>query len=96
MFLPVTITKLVRGVYCNRHLITSNRFFLQNNHTKFEILSIRKRVVCTTQCLCHGEYEWQEPKSEVEIVRVNFVDKDGKCIEIKGKIGDNVLYLAHR
>lgn len=96
MFLPVTIAKLIRGIYSNRHLISSSGFFLHNHQTKFEFVSIRKRVVCTTQCLWHGEYEWQDPKSEAEIVIVNFVDKDGKCLEIKGKVGDNVLYLAHR
>ncbi|CAD7082175.1 unnamed protein product [Hermetia illucens] len=44
----------------------------------------------------HGEYEWQDPKSEDEVVNITFVDKDGKRIPVRGKIGDNVLYLAHR
>ncbi|XP_022246425.1 adrenodoxin-like protein, mitochondrial isoform X2 [Limulus polyphemus] len=46
--------------------------------------------------LQHGEYEWQDPKSEEEVVNVVFVTKDGKRIPVRGKIGDNVLYLAHR
>ncbi|VVC45514.1 Adrenodoxin,Beta-grasp domain,2Fe-2S ferredoxin-type iron-sulfur binding domain,Adrenodoxin, iron-sulphur [Cinara cedri] len=96
MFLPVTVSKLVRGVYYNRHLISLSRIYLQNHQTKFQFVSIWKRFISTTQCVCHGEYEWQDPKSEAEIVHVNFVDKDGKCTEIKGKVGDNVLYLAHR
>uniref|UniRef100_A0A0K8VBW8 Adrenodoxin-like protein, mitochondrial n=1 Tax=Bactrocera latifrons TaxID=174628 RepID=A0A0K8VBW8_BACLA len=29
-------------------------------------------------------------------VRVTYIDKDGKRTEVKGKVGDNVLYLAHR
>lgn len=29
-------------------------------------------------------------------VNVTFVDKNGKKFDIRGKIGDNVLYLAHR
>lgn len=29
-------------------------------------------------------------------VNITFVDKDGKRIPVRGKIGDNVLYLAHR
>ncbi|KYM79608.1 Adrenodoxin-like protein, mitochondrial [Atta colombica] len=29
-------------------------------------------------------------------VNVTFIDKAGKKIKIKGKVGDNVLYLAHR
>ncbi|XP_061401134.1 adrenodoxin-like protein 1, mitochondrial [Musca vetustissima] len=44
----------------------------------------------------HGEYEWQDPKSEDEIVRVTFIDKNGKRTKVNGKVGDNVLYLAHR
>lgn len=92
MFLHVT--KLVR-VYCSRHLVPSSRVRLLN-HTKSGTLCDRKRFICTTQYLWHGEYEWQDPKSDAEIVRVNFVDKDGKRTEVKGKIGDNVLYLAHR
>jgi len=30
------------------------------------------------------------------VVNVTFVDKTGKRIPIRAKIGDNVLYLAHR
>lgn len=95
MFLPVTIIKsLVRGVCCNRRgLIPYCRVL---SLTKFGNSFDRRRFICTTQCLWHGEYEWQDPKNESEIVYVNFVDKDGKRTEIKGKVGDNVLYLAHR
>ncbi|XP_037933106.1 adrenodoxin-like protein 1, mitochondrial [Teleopsis dalmanni] len=49
-----------------------------------------------TNVRCHGEFEWQDPKSEDEVVRVTYIDKDGKRIKVKGKVGDNVLYLAHR
>lgn len=44
----------------------------------------------------HGEYEYQDPKSDDEIVKITYITKDGTRIPIKGKIGDNVLYLAHR
>ncbi|XP_046809013.1 adrenodoxin-like protein 1, mitochondrial [Lucilia cuprina] len=54
------------------------------------------RLLQTTTINRHGEYEWQDPKSADEIVRVTYVDKNGKRTEVKGKIGDNVLYLAHR
>lgn len=96
MYLPVTIAKLVstRSIYCSQHLIRSGNYLL--NQTKFGIWSNRKRFVSTSQCLWHGEYEWQDPKTEDEVVRVHFVNKDGKHTEVKGKIGDNVLYLAHR
>ena len=29
-------------------------------------------------------------------VNVTFIDRDGDRHEIKGKVGDNALYLAHR
>lgn len=95
MFLPVSVAKLVRGVYCNQKLVPSSSVRLLYQ-TKFGILSDPKRLIFTTRCSWHGEYEWQDPKSEAEIVHVAFVDKDGKRTEVKGKIGDNVLYLAHR
>ncbi|XP_051167714.1 adrenodoxin-like protein 1, mitochondrial [Leptopilina boulardi] len=50
----------------------------------------------TTPRYCHGEFEMQDPKSEDEVVNVTFIDKTGKKVPIRGKIGDNVLYLAHR
>lgn len=49
-----------------------------------------------TPSLSHGEYEWQDPKSPDEIVNITYITKDGTKIPVKGKIGDNVLYLAHR
>jgi len=46
--------------------------------------------------LCIGDYEMKDPQSEDEVVNVVFVDKTGKRTNIRGKVGDNVLYLAHR
>ncbi|GAU95828.1 hypothetical protein RvY_07375 [Ramazzottius varieornatus] len=43
-----------------------------------------------------GEFEHQDPKSEDEVVNIVFVDKKGKRTSIRGKVGDNVLFLAHR
>ncbi|KAM4051727.1 ferredoxin-2, mitochondrial [Anomaloglossus baeobatrachus] len=36
----------------------------------------------------------KEPKEET--VDVTFVDREGKRVPVKGKIGESVLYLAHR
>lgn len=55
--------------------------------TKFFSLSSRLR---------HGEYEWQDPKSEDEVVNIVYIDKDGNKTNVRGKVGDNALYLAHR
>lgn len=46
--------------------------------------------------LRHGEYEWQEATSDDQIVNITYITKDGEEIPVKGKIGDNVMYLAHR
>ncbi|ALC44987.1 Fdxh [Drosophila busckii] len=54
------------------------------------------RALHSTPWLRHGEYEWQDPKSPDEIVNITYVDKDGKRFKVQGKVGDNVLYLAHR
>ncbi|XP_034104586.1 adrenodoxin-like protein 1, mitochondrial [Drosophila sulfurigaster albostrigata] len=54
------------------------------------------KALHTTSFLRHGEYEWQDPKSPDEIVNITYVDKDGKRTTVQGKVGDNVLYLAHR
>ncbi|XP_063543524.1 adrenodoxin-like protein 1, mitochondrial [Cydia strobilella] len=54
------------------------------------------RRIHVTPALKHGEYEWQDPKSEEEVVNIVYVTKDGKKHPIRGKVGDNVLYLAHR
>ncbi|XP_043281945.1 adrenodoxin-like protein 1, mitochondrial [Venturia canescens] len=60
------------------------------------LMKITNRQITTSQCLSHGEYEHQDPKSPDEIVNVVFIDKSGNRKEIKGKVGDNALYLAHR
>jgi len=49
-----------------------------------------------THVLRHGEYEWQDPKSEEEVVNVTFIDKDGNKFPIRGKVGDNILRLGQR
>ncbi|XP_022799244.1 adrenodoxin-like protein, mitochondrial [Stylophora pistillata] len=43
-----------------------------------------------------GEYEMQDPKSADQVVNVTYIDRTGNRIKVRGKIGDNLLYLAHR
>nr|XP_003701840.1 PREDICTED: adrenodoxin-like protein, mitochondrial isoform X1 [Megachile rotundata] len=59
-------------------------------------LMILNHDIHMSKCCSHGEYEMQDPKSEADIVNVTFIDKTGNKIPVKGKIGDNILYLAHR
>lgn len=44
----------------------------------------------------HGDYEFQDPKSEEEVVNITFITKENQRIPLRGKIGDNLLYLGHR
>ncbi|KNC82941.1 hypothetical protein SARC_04788 [Sphaeroforma arctica JP610] len=46
--------------------------------------------------LRHGDFEWEDPKSEDEVVNVSVILRDGTEKVIRGKVGDNLLYLCHR
>lgn len=50
----------------------------------------------TSSIWSHGEYEWLDPSSETEVVNIYFIDKEGKKLSVRGKVGDNLLYLAKR
>lgn len=77
----------LRSVICNLPL------FQQFRHSGN---ALRIQRIHTSIFLRHGEFEWQDPKCEEEIVNITFIDKDGQRRPIKGKVGDNILYLAHR
>ncbi|XP_043788545.1 adrenodoxin-like protein 1, mitochondrial [Apis laboriosa] len=68
------------------------RSFLPINQT----IVISNFDIHTSKYSFLGEYEMEDPKSEADIVNVTFIDKMGKRIPVKGKVGDNILYLAHR
>lgn len=59
-------------------------------------ITYEKKCFTTTSHMQHGEYEWQDPKSENEIVNVTVINKENNKIHVKGKVGDNLLYLCHR
>ncbi|XP_037087069.1 adrenodoxin-like protein 1, mitochondrial [Pollicipes pollicipes] len=54
------------------------------------------RFLALSSVRLHGDYEWQDPKSEDEVVNVVFINREGERIPVRGKVGDNVMYLAHR
>lgn len=62
----------------------------------YQLTRVPNIDIHTSRCTLHGEYEMQDPKSDAEIVNVTFIDKTGKRVPVTGKIGDNVLYLAHK
>ncbi|XP_045457338.1 adrenodoxin-like protein 1, mitochondrial [Melitaea cinxia] len=67
-----------------------------NIKTVHTLTRVQTKFFSLSSSLRHGEYEWQDPKSEDEVVNVVYIDKDGKKTNVRGKVGDNVLYLAHR
>lgn len=81
MMLRVLANRLRRAT-----ILTQSTNHLRLNRITFSITSSNR----------HGEYEWQDPKTDDEIVNITYVTKDGTRIPVKGKIGDNALYLAHR
>eukprot|EP00055_Hartaetosiga_balthica_P003889 m.9307 g.9307 ORF g.9307 m.9307 type:complete len:218 (-) comp3427_c0_seq1:1583-2236(-) len=54
------------------------------------------RSLSTSNVLKHGGFEWEDPKSEDDVVNITYVTRDNERIAVRGKVGDNVLYLAHR
>ena len=60
------------------------------------ITSVPKRCLTVSARLSHGDYEWEDPKSPEDIVNVTYVDREEIEHKIKGKVGDNLMFLAHR
>lgn len=76
--------------------IATKRLLSKHINLSNSLLYSKMRGFHFTTILKHGEYEWQDPKSENEVVNVTYVDKDGNRTNVRGKVGDNILYLAHR
>ena len=68
----------------------------RNNLYLLQSKSLLNRKLATTSLLAHGDYEWEEPKSPEDIVNMTYIDRDNIEHRIRGKVGDNVLFLAHR
>lgn len=76
------------------------RLCLQTNRSKVSLQDITplllNRSLQTSAISLHGEYEYEDPKSEEDVVNITYITKDGNRVKVRGKVGDNVLYLAHR
>jgi len=55
-----------------------------------------RRIATAKGALFIGDFEMKNPKSEEEAVNIVYIDKEGNRHPVRGKVGDNVLYLAHR
>lgn len=78
----------------NRSIIS--RFFNVSKAFSSTNLSVQRRFFQSSRPLRHGDYEKEDAKSPEEIVWVNVTDREGGHHKIKGKVGDNLLYLMHR
>ncbi|XP_005108035.1 adrenodoxin-like protein 1, mitochondrial [Aplysia californica] len=79
------LTSLLKRTQCATHVHHSQILW----HTQ-------RRYFRIQGCLQHGDYEWQDPKSEDEVVNIVYIDRQGERHNVRGKVGDNVMYLAHR
>ncbi|KAK6028688.1 2Fe-2S iron-sulfur cluster binding domain protein [Ostertagia ostertagi] len=55
-----------------------------------------RRQISQTAISYHGDFEYEDPKSEDDVVNITYVLRDGTKKQVRGKVGDNVMYLAHR
>uniref|UniRef100_A0A1B0AVT2 2Fe-2S ferredoxin-type domain-containing protein n=1 Tax=Glossina palpalis gambiensis TaxID=67801 RepID=A0A1B0AVT2_9MUSC len=92
LFSPNSNTKFLS----KQLLHLSQSIIIDNICIRFYIVHLLYNRTSYISAKRHGEYEWQDPKSEDDVVRVIYIDKDGKRLEVRGKVGDNILYLAHR
>uniref|UniRef100_A0A8R1HWX2 2Fe-2S ferredoxin-type domain-containing protein n=1 Tax=Caenorhabditis japonica TaxID=281687 RepID=A0A8R1HWX2_CAEJA len=54
------------------------------------------RPISMTNVRKTGDFEYEDPKSEEQVVNITYVLRDGTERKIRGKVGDNVMFLAHR
>nr|XP_054764323.1 adrenodoxin-like protein 1, mitochondrial [Lytechinus pictus] len=89
---------IIRSLYTKPANITHFQSIRSNSHPKITRSVVGSRHIHASIAggLRHGDYEYQEPKSPEDIVNITYVTKDDERIEVKGKVGDNVMYLAHR
>ncbi|KAF6024999.1 Fdxh [Bugula neritina] len=66
------------------------------NVFKNNVVMTSNAEIHTTCRLAHGDYEWQDPVDESQVVNIEYVDRKGTVIPVKAKVGDNAMYLAHR
>ncbi|XP_024146005.1 ferredoxin-2, mitochondrial [Oryzias melastigma] len=61
----------------------------------FDSFRTINRHLQTTIGLC-GEEDSSTAEDTEEVVNVVYIDRSGRRIPVKAKVGDNVLYLAHK
>ncbi|KAJ8406851.1 hypothetical protein AAFF_G00297670 [Aldrovandia affinis] len=54
------------------------------------------RSLQTSNSLYHSEGESTDAEDDKDVVNVVYIDRSGQRIPVKAKVGDNILYLAHK
>ncbi|XP_063709518.1 adrenodoxin-like protein 1, mitochondrial [Culicoides brevitarsis] len=83
-----------------RNILTSSVPYFFSKLANVPVPAISSQIIreiqMTSVAKHGGAFESKDPQSEAEVVNVKYIDKDGKETQVRGKIGDNVMYLAHR
>lgn len=74
----------------------SERSTLKRFSNSLTVNSIHQRHSLHTSSYNHHGDHIELPITEKETVNVTYIDREGNRIPVKAKVGDNVLYLAHR
>ena len=59
-------------------------------------VALQVRRLHASRVALHGSFERKEAASPEDVVMINVVDRNQKKHLLKGKVGDNLLYLMHK
>lgn len=68
---------------------------VQLRWTRTHLPSLARSFHASKQ-LQHGSFERQDPSDPADIVRFKVIDRNSVTHEVRGKVGDNLMYLMHR
>uniref|UniRef100_A0A1A8EY62 Ferredoxin-2, mitochondrial n=2 Tax=Nothobranchius korthausae TaxID=1143690 RepID=A0A1A8EY62_9TELE len=74
---------------------TSNRANPQRK-SSFDSFRTINRHLQTSICLSQAQEGSSNSEDPDDVVNIVFIDRSGRRIPVKGKTGDNVLFLAHK
>ncbi|KAG5853902.1 hypothetical protein ANANG_G00031780 [Anguilla anguilla] len=83
---------------CKIHILTRCRYGLTESlKMRTNIRSwTMSRSIHTSNGLYHSKSERIDEEDEADVVNVVYTDRSGKRIPVKARVGDNILYLAHK
>ena len=70
-------------------------FQIKNGLSK-NILLTHKRNLIISNIFCNNHKNAIDTDSENTTVNITYIDRENNHITVRGKVGDNVLYLAHQ